>query len=57
METERTQMLCIGTLCGHVRLHHAMWYIILATVKDATDGKFGTNFQMILKQIKAKFSD
>ena len=49
LTTERAQMFRLGTMCSHVILHHVTRYIVLTTFQLAFNGKFKTDFLMILK--------
>ena len=49
LTTERAQMFSLGTMCSHVILHHVTRYIVLTTFQFAFNGKFKTDFLMILK--------
>ena len=49
LTTERAQMFRLGTMCSHVILHHVTRYIVLTTFQFAFNGKFKTDFLMILK--------
>ena len=46
---ERARMFHPRTKCSHVFLHHVTRYVVLTTFQLAFDGKFKTDFSMILK--------
>ena len=49
LTTERAQMFRLGTMCSRVILHHVTRYTVLTTFQFAFNGKFKTDFLMILK--------
>ena len=49
LTTERAQIFRLRTKSSHVFLHHVTRYVVLTTFQFAFDGKFKTDFSMILK--------